>query len=591
MELNSLKHVELLRKGIYAKQLQHYSNLCKIYEEILKSESIDINYISNAEIERALEKYAPLLNAASKGDYSYLKSHTLSRESIDIFKRFAYHTAKLEQFKTADSLLKDVIDIDAKTQKPMLSTTNLNKFKDFMREPLECETNPEQKPIFCKTSKDNDNLLNVCNASKFLNLAIGSPNSKFKYGHSPRWLGHTFFKMSKNSLDLIRSIDPSHLPNTLQIADKLTPASFGAEITGVKGNIQKFVERFQRKDKTTEIDSESIENYDPFTEKEQDYFKKNPGNIRETLYNQVVKAQKGGLKKVIAGALAITAFVTGISMSLPSIATTRDFDAAVEVAKVQMSDYTTPMSIYQLNSVIDDFENKNYTNHSALKEDANYSLDAIQQTCQTYLNQYDLPTVDELKSILNNLDDVTSLLIEKPVELAYQQRYPNFSNFKADLYYNDTITDYKDLNKTTTEEGVKVTAINPDGKEISTEIPNIGTPLGATDLFKRVLKQERNYDKDFDTLFTALSDPNTINPNTGKTYTYSEIRDLCNQFFSDIMHNCEIARTLTVPDVVIQKDGTFKFVITEQEKGEDTPDLEPSASAGVHSTDEGPELD
>ena len=52
MELNSLKHVELLRKGLYAKQLQHYSNLCKIYEEILKTESRDIDLVSKEDAER-----------------------------------------------------------------------------------------------------------------------------------------------------------------------------------------------------------------------------------------------------------------------------------------------------------------------------------------------------------------------------------------------------------------------------------------------------------------------------------------------------------------------------------------------------------
>lgn len=569
MELNSLKHVELLRKGLYAKQLQHYSNLCKIYEDILRSECRNSNYISDVDAEKVFAKYAPLLNAASQGDYSFLDTHSLSRKDEEIFKSFAYHSSKLEQFKTADGLLKDVIDIDAKTQKPTLSTTNLNKFKDFMNEPLECETNEDYMPTYRQDPNDNSKLLRTNSASRLLDVAIGRPDSKYRYGHSPRWLGHTFFKTSKAALDLINSIDPSHLPAGFNIADKLTPASFGAEITGVKGYIQKFAEKFQKKDQKSENDLEinpdDLANYDPLTDREKDYFNKRPGNFHEKVYNQVIKAQKGSLKKVLAGTLAIAAFASAISMTLPSIAEVRDFDAATQVAQVQMSEFTTPMSITELNNVTNDFESKQYTDMAEFKEDANYTLDAIQQTCQTYLNQYELPTVDELKSILTNLDDVTSLLIEKPVEHAYQEKYPGFSNFKADLYYNDMVTNYTDLTKKVTEEGVKVTATDPNGNEISTEVPNIGSPLGSNDLFKRVLKQERNYDKQFNSLFEALSNPNTINPNTGKTYTYSEIRDLCNAFFADIMQDCEVARTLTVPDVVIASDGTFKFVVAEPE--------------------------
>lgn len=595
MELNSLKKVELLRKGLYARQLQHYSGLCQVYREILESESRNINYISDIDAERVFAKYAPLLNAASKGDYSFLETHSLSRKDVEFFKTFAYHSLKMDQYKTADSLLRDAIDTDAKTQRPTLSTTNLNKFKDFMREPLECEVNDDQKPLLTRNSpENNEKALRAHSSSRLLDITIGRPDSKFKYGHSPRWLGHTFFKISRDSLDLISSIDQSHLPSNFKIADKLTPASFGAEITGVKGYIQKFAEKFQKKDKSSEniveVNPEDLENFDPFTEKEQDYFAKKPGNFHEKVYNQVIKAQKGSLKKVIVGTLALATFASVAAMTLPSLGETRDFNAATKVAQVQMDNFTTPMSIDELNNVTNDFANQNYTNIDDFKEDANYTLDAIQQTCQTYLNQYELPTVDDLKSILNNLDDVTSMLIEKPVELAYQQRYPDFSNFKADLYYNDMVTNFTDLNKKVTEEGVKVTATDPNGNEISTEIPNIGSPLGSNDLFKRVLKQERGYDRNYASLFEALSNPSTINPNTGKTYTYSEIRDLCNEFFTKIMQDCEVARTLTAPNVVIQPDGTFKFELPEQELDE----VEPTASTSTtvqHSTYEGPELD
>lgn len=575
MELNSLKHVELLRKGLYAKQLQHYSNLCKIYDNILKSESKSTGYISTDNAEKVFAKYAPLLEAASQGDYSFLETRSLSQKDEEIFKSFAYHSAKLEQYKTADKLLKDVIDIDVKTEKPTLSSTNLNKFKDFMIEPLECETNEDYIPTYGENPNKNSRILRTNSASRLLDLAIGRPDSKYQYGHSPRWLGHLFFKTSKNALDLINSIAPSHLPAGFNISDKLTPASFGAEITGVKGYIQKFTKNFQKKGSKTENNlapnPNDLANYDPLTDIEKDYFEKQPVNFHEKVYNQVVKAKHGSLKKVLAGVTSIAIFAGVISVTAPSIAETRDFKEATKVTEVQMENFTTPMSVEALCNVTNDFINQDYANIADFKEDANATLDAIQQTCYTYLNQYDIPSVDELKTILTSLDDTTSSLIEKPVEIAYQAQYPDFSNFEADLYYTDLNTPYTNLNDRTTEEGVRVTATDPYGNQITTNIPNIGSPFASTNLFKRAISQERGYDKEFKSLFEALSNPNTINPKTEKTYTYSEIRDLCNEFFAKIMDDCEVVRTLTVPDVVIASDGTFKFVIPEQEPIPKTP--------------------
>lgn len=585
MELNSLKNVELLRKGLYSEQLHHYAGLCKVYRDILVFESKNPNYVSKEDAEKVFSKYAALLNAASKGDYSFIENHNLSRKYEEFFKSFAYHSLKLEQFKKADELLKDSIDVDARTQKPTLSTTNLNKFKSFMREPLVCETEERYHPTLTDNPEINTRAIRSNTTQNLLYLTLGTRN--LKYGHSPRWLGHKFFNVSKDALALIQSIDQTHLPANFSIADKLTPASFGAEITGVKGNIQKFFERFKKKDQTVETslesDSNGIDDYKPFTQREQDYFKKQPGKIHENIYNQVVTAKKGSLQKAMAATLAVVTFGSILAMSLPSIAETRNFNSATKTQEIQIESIAdTPMTVFELNNVTNDFASQTYTDIDSFKEDANYTLDAIQQTCKTMLNQHDLPTVESLKSILNNLDDVTSMLIEKPVEMAYQEKYPNFSNFKADLYYNDLVTDYTNLNQKNTEEGVKVTATDPDGNEITTEIPNIGSPLGSTNLFNRVLKQERNYDHKYKTLFEALSNENATNPKTGKTYTYSEIRDLCNEFLGDIIQECEVARTLTAPNVVIETDGTFKFVIPEAEAEVETEPVASTLDSAEH---------
>ena len=107
MELNSLKNVELLRKGLYSEQLHHYAGLCKVYRDILVFESKNPNYISKEDAEKVFSKYAALLNAASKGDYSFIENHNLSRKYEEFFKSFAYHSLKLEQFKKAENSIWD----------------------------------------------------------------------------------------------------------------------------------------------------------------------------------------------------------------------------------------------------------------------------------------------------------------------------------------------------------------------------------------------------------------------------------------------------------------------------------------------------
>lgn len=602
MELNSLKHVELLRKGLYAKQLQHYSNLCKIYEEILKTESRDIDLVSKEDAERVFEKYAPLLNAASKRDYSFLENNNLSKKEIYIFKNFAYHSAKMEQYKSADEHLKNVIDIDIKTNKPTLSKNNLEAFLEEMNKQLPCEIDDRYKPTFRQDSLENDKFLASQTSSRLLENAIGSKNSKLKYGHSPRWLGNFYFNTAKNALESIKSIDSSHIPAEFNISDTLTPANFGAEITGFKGFVKKFADKFKKKDNENSLENNSkkLDEYTPFTEREANYFNKKPGNLHEKIYNQVLKAKHGSLQKALAASLAIALGVSALAFSIPSFSQAHNFNSATKVQNPQVTEYITHMTTESLDKVIGDFGIQEYTNIIDFKEDANYALDAIEQTCQTYLHKNTLPTVDELKSILNNLDDVTSLLIEKPVELAYQEKYPDFSNFKADLYYDDTVTDYRDLNNKITEEGIKITATDPNGNQTTTKIPNIESPIGSTNLFQRALKQERSYDRDHHDIFEALSNPNAKNPKTGKPYTYSEKSDLCDQFLIDISEDCEIVRTLIAPNVTIDINpkGIFKYVISDPEKADitfvtqegDIITTDTSSQTNEHINDDGPEL-
>lgn len=565
MLLNNVKNIELLKKGLYSQELKHYSSLCKVYSELIKSVALDPTNITKQDIARGLEKYSTFLDAAAKGDFNFIRVYSeetlgedmlpsaprFSAKDVEFFKEYSYHSQKITQFKQGSELLNKVIDKDLKTGKPMLSSTALKSFEDYMRQDIKNE-NPDFAPNY---------------QAKYLRLNSGSYLiDHLVKDHSPRWLGHQFFLASKNSLNTINSIDANHLPTSLQLKNNLTPAQFGAEITGVKGNIQKFFDKFRRKDK-----SDNEVTYDPFTDREKEYFDKKPGKIHENLYKvgQKVKAVAGSLSRAKKAAIALT--LAGALLVSPIVNTyseARDFDEATTVSAVQIDKNITPMSVNELESVIKDFETQNYENVEDFKEDGNYALDAIEQTCQTYLKEYRTPSLEDAKSILDSLDNVTSMLVEKPIEFAIQENYPDYTNIVADLYYDNTVVDPTDFNKRISEEGIKISAIDHNGNEISTKIPNIETPFGANDLFKRVISQEKGYDTKYQRMLNALTGENTINPDTGKTYTYEELAALSTEFFNTIMKDCEIARTLTVPDIVRQSDGTYKYVLQEKEATE-----------------------
>ncbi len=242
MRLNNLKNVELLRKGLYSHELSQYAGLCNVYKQLIIHSAPNKRQITSQDVQNALNKYSGFLEAASRGDFDYLERHSRQRvvldgdvrppdfkgPEIELFKQYSYHSQKLRQFSHASMLLGKVVTTDLKTQQPILSRSALEDFEEFMSQDAEIE----HSPYLPKGLKDS--YLHHRKTTSLLSLSRN---------HSPRWLGNQFFNLSKNAENTIASIDPECLPEDLHIDLNLTPAKFGAEITGVKGSVKKFFDK------------------------------------------------------------------------------------------------------------------------------------------------------------------------------------------------------------------------------------------------------------------------------------------------------------------------------------------------------------
>ena len=601
MNLNKVKNVELLRKGLYAQELSHYASLCNLYASLLQSVASNPDNITPADIEKASKKYGPLMDAASKSNFSFLKGKTQSQlledgtlktpqyseSDVEFFKLYAYHSEKLMQFRTGSRLLEKVIDTDLQTGKKILSSGALDAFKNVMRQKTAMEEQDHEYSLFnfsdsylrkearrlnmspddleAALIKQRSNLINS-NSGKFI-------VDKLVPEHSPRWLGSFFFKKSDKAINLIDQIDPDHFPKSSTIIKKgLTPLHFGAEITGAKGNIERLLEPLRKKDEPKKNEEEN--EFDPFTKREKEFFANRPSEFHEKLY----RAANNSRTKAILGVSLLTLLATGtVAAVAPHLLTTTqqitNFNNLINDARNQPIVTTyPPMTTTELQAVISNYLSIDYSDSiEEFREDTNAALDAIQATCQTYQKNYSTPTKEEAGVILDSLDNVTSKSIEQLVVYAIQEAYPNYTDIEVDFYYDyETEVDGTDLEKKVKKEGFKVYFTDENGNRMETEMDNISSPLFAENLGQAIMDLEKSYGTQFDEFFEAISNPNARKAN-GEKYTYEDISDLSTQYFNTISQKANQVRPMTVTKAKFVKGEGVQFDLEIEQNEPETP--------------------
>ena len=213
MNLNKVKNIRLCQKALSVKELEYYSKLCEIYNELAQTQP----YKRPDEIER---RYSRALTLASRGITDFLEEPDCiySSDESALIRDYSFKATTLLEFKEASHLLEEVLPNDENNKK--INFDKLDDYFDYMQ----------------NTSKS---------TKKF---------DDFIYQHSNRYIGHEYLTRSWNAIRTINLIDPRHVPNNLS---RLTPKLFGAEITGYRISLKKTIQDAQNIFTDSEVDKYS----------------------------------------------------------------------------------------------------------------------------------------------------------------------------------------------------------------------------------------------------------------------------------------------------------------------------------------------
>ena len=386
MKLNSEKNIMLCQKALYSKQLQYYSKLCSLYSELAKLKG------PNVTPDEVQDTYSEALSLAAKGDLEflepennliYLNNHTTQRysdEEIEIFEKYAFHSGRLAQFKEAASILKGSI-IRFPFQDPEFDLTAINKYKDYMQ-----------------------------NTSKSTRLF-----DKFIDESSPRLIGHHFYLDTKQSIKEIDAIDSSHL-NSKAFAGILTPAAFGATISGVKAPIHVLDDSSKSDAKTPSNVINEASNL--FEKSEKKEYAPKINIIAEGAYVIGKRTKNKAVKFYTANKTAVRATIAAI--------------AAASVVLGGASHINNVNKYNNLTSTSSEYQ-------SYISNDTRAELQSIRSRLQVYQNpNYDSLTSEDVSKLRDDLDDVINLVMADLSKSAFETANPDCEVTSVETMYDRT---------------------------------------------------------------------------------------------------------------------------------------------------------
>ena len=386
MKLDTEKKVLLCQKALYSKQLLHYRELCAIYKDLatIAVRKYQFKNTPEASISAQVQDfYARYLSKATRGDLSFLdndqvgNSVRFDRDQIALLKKYARASERVYRFQEASEKLHDATYYNGQFD---IGDKELQRYHDFM------QSDNETKSF-----------------DKFI-----SENSK-------RWIGHISYRRSVTELSKIRDIDANHV--AILSGKSITPKSFGATITGARGNIFPVKKNLQQ----------DIENI--YTQEEQEKFKNDPSNLEsigeaayvlgyrakestKSFYHAHKGSLQNALKKLAIIGLAVGAVHLG-AQGVNKIGDAIEFNSQVynnNPAYVQTIDADTQAELNKTGAFLDELENQSYT-----------------------------PTSDQLMEAKNMVDDEINLVLGDLVRNSFHENYPNLIIPEGGvvIHYND----------------------------------------------------------------------------------------------------------------------------------------------------------
>ena len=345
--------------------------------------------------EKVQKYYGKYLTLAAEGDLSFIKNvdkPIFSKLEQKAFHDFADASMQLSYFRKASELLYNATHIKRKD-----GTTEFAIIKSGMRK-FNTHLNPP-KDLFSKDEND------------FFDRT-GRSFSKMIAENPKRWIGRTYFKLSQNALKTINDIDSNHIESLNTKNVSLSPKSFGATITGARGNIssknieftshkQKFENEFEKSYTTKEKEQYSS----PITKSEEITNK-----IYSTTYKakekvkSTYKAKKGTLKNAASKAVKIGAALGAVVIIGLTVKN------GVEAYKFnKTSAHANPSLGYQ----------------TIVTQDTLDKLDDISKLIDSVRNSTTIPEQQELYEIRDSLDETLDLVINDLVRTSFEKQYPN----------------------------------------------------------------------------------------------------------------------------------------------------------------------
>ena len=102
MKLDSKKNINIMKKALYAEQLDCYAKLCTLYKKL----SFFCGY--NATAEEVQNKYSHILSIASSGSLDSFITSEFSNKEIQILNSYAKYSGLFNKYNEALKILSEV---------------------------------------------------------------------------------------------------------------------------------------------------------------------------------------------------------------------------------------------------------------------------------------------------------------------------------------------------------------------------------------------------------------------------------------------------------------------------------------------------
>lgn len=470
MILNNEKKIMLTQKALYAAQLEYYADLCETYQQLAATQP---QYISASALQA---RYEDVLEKASNGELpeknsnknsnvtfaSIYREPKFSDQELRLIEKYAEQSKHLKQFQKASEILSDSITY-YEDNSISIDKSVVKEFHNYMQSTSD-------------DTKDVDDFISV---------------------HTPTYIGHAFYKCSRNAIRKIQSIDENHIEKIL-VNKTLKPSAFGAKITGYKT-------RLQILDEAKRIN----------TREEVAEYKQKPNLAKEAIYASAVTTGKNGKE-------SLQKFYTKNRKKIRAVFLTSLVTAGVIAGVNHAKDVHTYNNLNIHTAAEQGYETnisqKTYSKILSLRN----AIEAVKTSPTT-------PEYEDLSQIRSDLDELMDTVMSDLVTESFEEKHPEYSVTDVETAYDRTMGGSSN-SEPPKQNTITITYLDEQGQEQVIRVRD----FTATTLMSSTIDQSFNDEYTLDHSYPS----STANPNQSFVQNNQEIMKLL-ETYSGILDNIE----------------------------------------------------